>query len=212
MKLTAEQLKEIRTSDETQGQLAERFGVSQGTISNILNYRGAYTEVSSDLKLSTPVMSIEDVVEGYGAIELEDVELNSGEPETLNQAELLLLDQLVQQGSGMVECTEQNKHAGKSLNESDYVRRREDPKGHKWVLTDEGSLRHALEYYRLEYGLVEHKFQAEEIEETTRVGEVSKTRVRRDKVTQSNHIFSPEFEKRLGDQLERLVDHICGKK
>lgn len=213
--LTNEQIREVYESNSTYAELAEQYQVSPSTIRNIVKANPPYEWLLQPhvikLELTRPSLQEHELVEGYGAIDLEDIDLNPGEPEDLTQPELKLLDELVD-SSGPLAWHSSNSNIGEKLTDYGYARRREDPKGHKWLMTDEGKLRHALEYYRREHGLVEPEFVAEDVEETTRVGEVSMTKVRRAKVTQSNHIFSPEFEQRLGDQLDRIVDHICGKK
>lgn len=209
MKLSDVDINAIRQSDLSQSELALQYGVSQGTISNVQNFRGAYTDhVEHELYETTePQMTIEEVVEAYGAIDIEDVELNEGEPNLLKPSENILLDKLVADPEHILPYEGDNKDVGNSLADYGYVRIREDKKAHKLVLTDEGKTRHALEHYRREYGLAELMPLA--MKPDPGIVKEVKSRGRRPSKVQG--MFSPEFEQRVGDLLERLVDHITGE-
>lgn len=211
MKLKQADLDYIRSSKETQAELAERFKVSQGTISNVQNFRGSYSEPSQpqdSLILTEPAITLEQLCELYGAMDLDDVDLNPGEPESLDEIQMILLDGCVSDTDGMIPLTPQNKKAGNILADAGYVRKREDPKGHKWVLAEDGVTRHALEYYRREYGSAQLNLPPVDLDSH----EFGTNQRGPRPFLKPTSFFSPEFEKRVGDQLERLIDHICGKK
>lgn len=209
MKLTDIDISTIRSSNLSQSELAFQYGVSQGTISNVLNFRGAYTEFIEHqiYEPTEPTMTVEEVIEGYGAIDIEDIELNDGEPEHLKPSELILLDKLVADPENILPCEGDNKDVGNCLADYGYVRIREDKKSDKFVLTDEGKTRHALEHYRREYGLAELTPLAMNPDP----GVTENVRQRGRPTSKPSGMFSSEFETRVGDLLERLVDHIVSR-
>lgn len=201
--LTQEQIAGIRTSSKTQSELADIFGVSQGTISNVLNFRGPYS-IQAEVRLTpkmSPLLSEKETAEKYGAIDIEDIELGLDEIINLRYKLLDVLDTAIIDGE--IPIDPKINADCETLSRSNYLIKREDPKGHKWVVTELGIARHSYECHRRELGLI----QDEMVEE---VSEQKPTKSSKQSKNKSHGIFSPEFEKRLGDQIDRLLDHICG--